>query len=92
VFGSLLVCQRLSCECVHVCIVSVITLYHVNVYSGFSLQSGISAGVRNTFCQTALDIVNQFTTTQASKEIKQMLRGTMGENKNSHGKVESKAF
>ncbi|KTF81397.1 hypothetical protein cypCar_00031891 [Cyprinus carpio] len=38
------------------------------------LDSGISAGVRNTFCQTALDIVNQFTTTQASKEIKQMLR------------------
>uniref|UniRef100_A0A671MSW9 Si:dkeyp-9d4.3 n=1 Tax=Sinocyclocheilus anshuiensis TaxID=1608454 RepID=A0A671MSW9_9TELE len=34
----------------------------------------INAGVRNTFCQTALDIVNQFTTTQASKEIKQMLR------------------
>uniref|UniRef100_A0A672MDI8 Caskin-2-like n=1 Tax=Sinocyclocheilus grahami TaxID=75366 RepID=A0A672MDI8_SINGR len=39
-----------------------------------ALTSGISAGVRNTFCQTALDIVNQFTTTQASKEIKQMLR------------------
>ncbi|KAK7166713.1 hypothetical protein R3I93_006468 [Phoxinus phoxinus] len=38
------------------------------------LDSGISAGVRNTFCQTALDIVNQFTTTQAGKEIKQMLR------------------
>uniref|UniRef100_A0A8C1VS34 Si:dkeyp-9d4.3 n=1 Tax=Cyprinus carpio TaxID=7962 RepID=A0A8C1VS34_CYPCA len=38
------------------------------------LDSGISAGVRNTYCQTALDIVNQFTTTQASKEIKQMLR------------------
>uniref|UniRef100_A0A667X403 SH3 domain-containing protein n=1 Tax=Myripristis murdjan TaxID=586833 RepID=A0A667X403_9TELE len=30
--------------------------------------------VRNTLCQTALDIVNQFTTTQASREIKQLLR------------------
>lgn len=40
-----------------------------------SVQSGISAGVRNTLSQTALDIVNQFTTTQASREIKQLLRG-----------------
>nr|XP_026655044.1 caskin-1 [Zonotrichia albicollis] len=38
------------------------------------LQSGINAHVRNTYNQTALDIVNQFTTSQASKEIKQMLR------------------
>ncbi|XP_077460760.1 uncharacterized protein LOC144077132 [Stigmatopora argus] len=38
------------------------------------LESGISAGVRNTLSQTALDIVNQFTTTQASREIKQLLR------------------
>uniref|UniRef100_A0A8C9TX95 CASK interacting protein 1 n=1 Tax=Scleropages formosus TaxID=113540 RepID=A0A8C9TX95_SCLFO len=38
------------------------------------LDSGINAAVRNTYSQTALDIVNQFTTTQASREIKQMLR------------------
>ncbi|XP_062359555.1 caskin-1 [Cinclus cinclus] len=38
------------------------------------LDSGINAHVRNTYNQTALDIVNQFTTSQASKEIKQMLR------------------
>ncbi|KAJ6653741.1 hypothetical protein lerEdw1_008768 [Lerista edwardsae] len=38
------------------------------------LDSGINAHVRNTYSQTALDIVNQFTATQASKEIKQMLR------------------
>ncbi|XP_028669632.2 caskin-1 isoform X1 [Erpetoichthys calabaricus] len=38
------------------------------------LDSGINAQVRNTYSQTALDIVNQFTATQASKEIKQMLR------------------
>ncbi|XP_028830602.1 caskin-1 isoform X1 [Denticeps clupeoides] len=38
------------------------------------LDSGISAGLRNTLSQTALDIVNQFTTTTASKDIKQMLR------------------
>ncbi|XP_069503442.1 caskin-1 isoform X5 [Ambystoma mexicanum] len=38
------------------------------------LDSGINAHIRNTYSQTALDIVNQFTGTQASKEIKQMLR------------------
>lgn len=43
------------------------------------LQSGINAHVRNTYNQTALDIVNQFTTSQASKEIKQMLRGRWGQ-------------
>ncbi|XP_042636718.1 caskin-1 [Orycteropus afer afer] len=38
------------------------------------LDSGINAQVRNTYSQTALDIVQQFTTSQASKEIKQLLR------------------
>ncbi|XP_036052786.1 caskin-1 isoform X4 [Onychomys torridus] len=38
------------------------------------LDSGINAQVRNTYNQTALDIVHQFTTSQASKEIKQLLR------------------
>uniref|UniRef100_A0A3B3Q2L6 CASK interacting protein 1 n=1 Tax=Paramormyrops kingsleyae TaxID=1676925 RepID=A0A3B3Q2L6_9TELE len=38
------------------------------------LDSGINAAVRNTYSQTALDIVHQFTASQASKEIKQMLR------------------
>ncbi|KAJ8345196.1 hypothetical protein SKAU_G00293890, partial [Synaphobranchus kaupii] len=38
------------------------------------LDSGINAAVRNTYSQTALDIVHQFTTTQASREIKQLLR------------------
>ncbi|KAG8433291.1 hypothetical protein GDO86_017540 [Hymenochirus boettgeri] len=38
------------------------------------LDSGINAHVRNTYSQSALDIVNQFTGTQASKEIKHMLR------------------
>uniref|UniRef100_A0AAY5EJ41 CASK interacting protein 1 n=1 Tax=Electrophorus electricus TaxID=8005 RepID=A0AAY5EJ41_ELEEL len=38
------------------------------------LDSGINAAVRNTYSQTALDIVYQFTATQASREIKQMLR------------------
>ncbi|XP_041852730.1 caskin-1 isoform X5 [Melanotaenia boesemani] len=38
------------------------------------LDSGINAAVRNTYSQTALDIVYQFTATQASKEIKQLLR------------------
>lgn len=34
--------------------------------------------IRNTYNQTALDIVNQFTTSQASREIKQLLRGECG--------------
>lgn len=34
--------------------------------------------MRNTYSQTALDIVHQFTTSQASKEIKQLLRGGLG--------------
>lgn len=34
--------------------------------------------IRNTYNQTALDIVNQFTTSQASREIKQLLRGEWG--------------
>ncbi|XP_028709688.1 caskin-1 isoform X1 [Peromyscus leucopus] len=38
------------------------------------LDSGINAQVRNTYNQTALDIVHQFTTSQAGKEIKQLLR------------------
>ena len=42
------------------------------------LQNGINAHVRNTYSQTALDIVHQFTTSQASKEIKQLLRGGPG--------------
>ena len=44
-----------------------LTLWHI--------QNGINAHVRNTYSQTALDIVHQFTTSQASKEIKQLLRG-----------------
>ncbi|XP_077940609.1 caskin-1 isoform X6 [Gasterosteus aculeatus] len=38
------------------------------------LESGINATVRNTYSQTALDIVYQFSATQASREIKQLLR------------------
>ncbi|XP_029456382.1 caskin-2 isoform X2 [Rhinatrema bivittatum] len=42
------------------------------------LESGIDVNVRNTYNQTALDIVNQFTTSHASKEIKQLLREASG--------------
>ncbi|XP_058142607.1 caskin-1 [Dasypus novemcinctus] len=38
------------------------------------LDSGINAHVRNSYSQTALDIVHQFTASQAGKEIKQLLR------------------
>ncbi|MGH0117029.1 UNVERIFIED_CONTAM: hypothetical protein FKN15_024974 [Acipenser sinensis] len=49
---------------------------NVETPNGLMCQlSGINAQVRNTYSQTALDIVNQFTATQASKEIKQLLRG-----------------
>uniref|UniRef100_A0A8B9H2Z3 Caskin-2 n=1 Tax=Astyanax mexicanus TaxID=7994 RepID=A0A8B9H2Z3_ASTMX len=39
------------------------------------LDAGIDVNIRNTYNQTALDIVNQFTTSHASKDIKQLLRG-----------------
>ncbi|XP_063749492.1 caskin-2-like isoform X2 [Eleginops maclovinus] len=38
------------------------------------LDAGINVNMRNTYNQTALDIVNQFTTSSASSEIKQLLR------------------
>lgn len=38
-------------------------------------QADINVNTRNTYNQTALDIVNQFTTSTASREIKQLLRG-----------------
>eukprot|EP00061_Rhincodon_typus_P009109 g32335.t1 len=41
-------------------------------------DAGIDVNIRNTYNQTALDIVNQFTTSQASKEIKQLLREASG--------------
>ncbi|XP_060700310.1 caskin-2-like isoform X1 [Hemiscyllium ocellatum] len=42
------------------------------------LDAGIDVNIRNTYNQTALDIVSQFTTSQASKEIKQLLREASG--------------
>ncbi|XP_016116550.1 caskin-2-like, partial [Sinocyclocheilus grahami] len=42
------------------------------------LDAGIDVNIRNTYNQTALDIVNQFTTSHASKEIKQLLRNGVG--------------
>ncbi|XP_053095149.1 caskin-2 isoform X3 [Pangasianodon hypophthalmus] len=39
------------------------------------LDAGIDGNIRNSYNQTALDIVNQFTTSHASKDIKQLLRG-----------------
>uniref|UniRef100_A0A8D3AW14 Caskin-2-like n=1 Tax=Scophthalmus maximus TaxID=52904 RepID=A0A8D3AW14_SCOMX len=42
------------------------------------LDAGVDVNIRNTYNQTALDIVNQFTTSHASKEIKQLLRDATG--------------
>ncbi|XP_041076668.1 LOW QUALITY PROTEIN: caskin-2-like [Polyodon spathula] len=42
------------------------------------LDAGIDVNIRNTYSQTSLDIVNQFTTSHASKEIKQLLREASG--------------
>ncbi|KAL1264342.1 hypothetical protein QQF64_004697 [Cirrhinus molitorella] len=42
------------------------------------LDAGIDVNIRNTYTQSALDIVNQFTTSHASKEIKQLLRDASG--------------
>lgn len=44
-------------------------------FACFAFQAGIDVNIRNTYNQTALDIVNQFTTSHASKDIKQLLRG-----------------
>ncbi|XP_008943628.1 PREDICTED: caskin-2-like, partial [Merops nubicus] len=41
-------------------------------------QGGVDVNIRNTYNQTALDIVNQFTTSHASKDIKQLLREASG--------------
>uniref|UniRef100_A0A8C7CYM8 CASK interacting protein 2 n=1 Tax=Oncorhynchus kisutch TaxID=8019 RepID=A0A8C7CYM8_ONCKI len=42
------------------------------------LEAGIDVNIRNTYKQTALDMVNQFTTSHASKDIKQLLRDATG--------------
>lgn len=44
---------------------------------GFLLQAGVDVNIKNTYNQTALDIVNQFTTSHASRDIKQLLRGRL---------------
>ncbi|XP_028843137.1 caskin-2 isoform X3 [Denticeps clupeoides] len=41
------------------------------------LEAGVDVNIRNTYNQTALDIVNQFTTSHASKDIKQLLRAVI---------------
>lgn len=40
-----------------------------------TFQCGIDVNKVNSYDQTALDIVNKFTTSRASKEIKQLLKG-----------------
>ncbi|XP_053309350.1 caskin-2 [Spea bombifrons] len=42
------------------------------------IENGIDVNIRNTYNQTALDIVNQFTTTHGSTDIKQLLREASG--------------
>ncbi|KAK7174224.1 hypothetical protein R3I93_001430 [Phoxinus phoxinus] len=42
------------------------------------LDAGIDVNIRNTYNQTSLDIVNQFTACHASKDIKQLLREATG--------------
>ncbi|XP_042576820.1 caskin-2-like isoform X4 [Cyprinus carpio] len=42
------------------------------------LDNGVDVNIRNTYNQTALDIVNQFTACHASKDIKQLLREATG--------------
>ncbi|XP_054615001.1 caskin-2-like isoform X2 [Dunckerocampus dactyliophorus] len=42
------------------------------------LEAGVDVNIRNTYNQTALDIVNQFTTSHASRDIKQLLRDATG--------------
>uniref|UniRef100_A0AAV2KIM9 SH3 domain-containing protein n=1 Tax=Knipowitschia caucasica TaxID=637954 RepID=A0AAV2KIM9_KNICA len=42
------------------------------------LDAGVDVNIRNTYNQTALDIVNQFTANTASRSIKQLLRDATG--------------
>uniref|UniRef100_A0A3P9AMM7 CASK interacting protein 2 n=1 Tax=Esox lucius TaxID=8010 RepID=A0A3P9AMM7_ESOLU len=42
------------------------------------LDAGIDVNLRNTYNQTALDNVNQFTTSSASRDIKMLLREALG--------------
>ncbi|KAM8877141.1 caskin-2 isoform 2-T2 [Synchiropus picturatus] len=42
------------------------------------LDAGISVNIRNTYNQTALEIVNQFTSSSAGREIKELLREASG--------------
>ncbi|XP_069021537.1 caskin-2-like isoform X1 [Embiotoca jacksoni] len=42
------------------------------------LDAGVDVNIRNTYNQSALDIVNQFTTSHASRDIKQLLRDATG--------------
>uniref|UniRef100_A0AAQ4RXY5 CASK interacting protein 2 n=1 Tax=Gasterosteus aculeatus aculeatus TaxID=481459 RepID=A0AAQ4RXY5_GASAC len=50
----------------------------VHVTCWLSLKAGVDVNIRNTYNQTALDIVNQFTTSHASRDIKQLLRDATG--------------
>jgi len=43
----------------------------------FYFQCGIDVNKVNSYDQSALDIVNKFTTSRASKEIKQLLKGRL---------------
>ncbi|KAI2658488.1 Caskin-2 [Labeo rohita] len=54
------------------------TALHEAALYGKMEVAGIDVNIRNTYNQTALDIVNQFTTSHASKEIKQLLREASG--------------
>ncbi|MEQ2184041.1 hypothetical protein GOODEAATRI_003887 [Goodea atripinnis] len=51
------------------------TALHEAALYGKTEVGGINVNMRNTYNQTALDIVNQFTTSTASRDIKQLLRG-----------------
>ncbi|XP_048847103.1 caskin-2-like isoform X2 [Brienomyrus brachyistius] len=42
------------------------------------LDAGVDVNIRNAYNQTALDIVNQFTTSHAGRDIKQLLRDASG--------------
>ncbi|KAM9817384.1 caskin-2 [Neosynchiropus ocellatus] len=42
------------------------------------LDAGISVNIRNTYNQTALEIVNQFTSSSAGRDIKELLREASG--------------
>ena len=52
-----------------------VVAYDYNHVYRFSFQCGVDVNHPDSYDQSALDIVNKFTTSRAAKELKQLLKG-----------------